>query len=451
MEQVSSNVGPFSSDVGPFSSDVGPFSSNVGPFSSNVGPFSSNVGPFSSNVEPFSSVYESPSPYVTTRKPRLVSQKELPQEEELLEEELPQEELSQQELQQQELQQQELRQRELQQRELQQRELLQEEEELTQRDDTDILFISTHGLINCAEIEPGIENEPNLIEIPEGMEVVKITLGLEGCANLMGEEQYRFALMVLDEEKDKLLSNDDTIVERAVHDATESIKYFQNYTAKKNLNIVNKEIKESKNPKKIKETYKYLLGFIHGIKSSVKKFILQEGDLIMNKTYIRDRHDIENKCGEYDYTITIINSPDKKDVLSELKRETRFGHQKITTKELLNYFKNKGIHRLIIFDYSCSVYETKDYNKKKKIDRTTRYLDERETRRLRRETTYPYGGKYKYTKKIKNNKMKNNKIKNNKIKNNKIKNNKIKNNKTKIKNKKRKNHKTKKYHRKNKK
>ena len=291
------------------------------------------------------------------------------------------------------------------------------------------------------------------------MEVVKITLGLEGCANLMGEEQYRFALMVLDEEKNKLLSNDDTIVERAIHDATESIKYFQNYMAKKNLNIVNKKIKESKNPEKIKETYKYVLGFIHGVKSSVKKFILQEGDLIMNKTYLRGRHDIENKCGEYDNTITIINSPVLKDpdVLSELRRETRFGYQKITTEELLNYFKNKGIHRLIIFDYSCSVYETKDYDKKKKIDRTTRYLGPRESRRLRRETTHPYGGKYKYTKKIKKYKsnsacgrwVRKGAVLPTKI--DKIKNNKIKNNKTTIKNKKRKNHKTKKYRRKNKK
>lgn len=267
-------------------------------------------------------------------------------------------------------------------------ELNESEEEKLERDDTNILFISTHGLINCSN-----DDEIDYIRIPEGMQVIKITLSLQGNVNMVSEGTYDFALVVINSLKSKMLSINNDISTEGINEAIGHIKDLQLDLSKSTLKTLNKELKKSNYNKKIKKKYERQYAFVHGMKDSVKNFTLNEGDLIANKTFLRDSSDISNKIGDQDYSITIVNSPDKTDVLSEMTRTTRYGSQRITMEQLLNYFKNKGIVKLIIFDYSCSVY------KKRK------YVEERSTRNIRRKSSHAYGGKR--TKKvIKRNKKK---------------------------------------------
>jgi len=272
------------------------------------------------------------------------------------------------------------------------------------RDDTDVLFISTHGSIMCTEIECDIENKPTLTKIPEGMEVIKITLATEGCINIMTEGIYNFAIVLLNYYKNKLLSMDDNVVNKAIDDVAKEIKSIQIHKSKYMLSDINKTMRKSSNVKKIKKQFNDQLDFIYTAKNSVKKFVLKEGDFIMNKEYSRSYED--ERLGEKDFAIMAINSINEIDVLSEMRRKTRFGSQKITTEELLDYFKKKGTNKLIIFDYSCSVYNSSYYDNGKKY---IRKLSNMENRRLRRETTNPYGGyKYKRTRKFKKSKSKKN-------------------------------------------
>lgn len=286
---------------------------------------------------------------------------------------------------------------------------IRETDEIELRDDADILFISTHGSIMCDEIECEIDNKPKLTQIPEGMEVIKITFATEGCVNMTSLGTYDFTVFLINHFKNELLSTNDYIFNETINYIVKELKSIQVDQSNILLKDINKKIRQTNDPKKIKAKSNYQMGFIHAVKNSVKKYLLKEGDFIMDKQYSRSPSD--DKMGEYDFTITAINSIDTKDVLSEIRRITRFGDQSITTEELLDYFKRKGTNKLIIFDFSCSVYHSSYYHNNKKY---IRQLSNAENRRLRRETTYPYGG-YKYVNKSnKSNKNKSNKTNKNK-------------------------------------
>jgi hypothetical protein len=258
----------------------------------------------------------------------------------------------------------------------------------------------------CDEIECEIDNKPKLTQIPEGMEVIKITFATEGCVNMTSLGTYDFTVFLINHFKNELLSTNDYIFDETINYIVKELKSIQMGQSNVLLKDINKKIRKTNDPKKIKAKSNYQIGFIHAVKNSVKKYLLKEGDFIMNKKYSRSPSD--DKMGEHDFTITAINSIDTKDVLSEIRRITRFGNQEMTTEELLDYFKRKGTNKLIIFDFSCSVYHSSYHHNGKKY---IRQLSNAENRRLRRETTYPYGGYNKSKKSNKSNKNKSNKSK----------------------------------------
>jgi hypothetical protein len=259
-----------------------------------------------------------------------------------------------------------------------------DEEEEEEVEDKAILFVSTHGEISCSENND--EVNMNYIIIPEGMKITKITIGFQGNVNRMGVGSYEFALDLIDNIfKDKLLSHNDTVVDKAIDEIIHEVKDLGKYGVINDINNLNK--KKRKNEE---ESYT-VLDYIHGMNNSVEKFVLVGGDRIANKIYSRGREDRLKKLGDLDYTITILNSPDKKDIISDMKRTTRYGTQEITTEEVLNYFHSRGINNLIIFDYSCSVYGINT-----KSNKRIRLLKDRELRSFRnRHREDAYGGKSK--------------------------------------------------------
>jgi hypothetical protein len=257
-----------------------------------------------------------------------------------------------------------------------------EEEKGADMEKKAILFVSTHGEIVCSENDG--KAEINYITIPEGMKITKVTMGFQGNVNRVGDGAYDFALKLIDDIfKDKLLSHDDRVVDETIDEIIGHLKEIAKHGVNNDINVINK--KKRKN-----EEEKYtVFDYVHGMNNFVEKFVLVGGDRIANKIYFRGKQDELDKLGDLDYTITILNSSNKIDVLSDMKRRTRYGIQKITTEEVLNYFHSRGIDNLIIFDYSCSVYGVNTKSNKK-----TRILRDRELRSLRnRHRDDAYGGK----------------------------------------------------------
>ena len=267
-----------------------------------------------------------------------------------------------------------------------------------------IIVATCHGLIPCSPISlPYTYTGPHLytpqvIDIPENIEIHKFTISSPGVIAIGSEPIVKFYLEKIYSFSEKLLNS--TIDENLVKDIFTSFK-----------EIYSNLYKYNDNPE-----YKYYS------EKGYKYFFLRNGDKIINKYFLRDLSEkINNPNNETnDFSIleisdTIVPLPTADtipllpDLLTALfgdsglldRESPTDPHQSISLENMITYYRNKGIQRIIIFDFTCSVFAKYEITEHEVLG--LEYLTAYEARNIRRNLcreNAPYGGK-KYSKKSK--------------------------------------------------
>jgi hypothetical protein len=270
-----------------------------------------------------------------------------------------------------------------------------------------IIVATCHGLIPCSPISlPYTYTGPHLytpqvIDIPENIEIHKFTISSPGVIAIGSEPIVNFYLEKIYSFSEKLLNS--TIDENLVTDIFTSLK-----------EIYSNLYKYNNNPE-----YKYYS------EKGYKYFLLRNGDKIINKYFLRDLSEKNPDNTTNDFSIleisdtiiplpTIDTIPLLPDLLTSLFGDSGLidrtsptdPHQSISLEDMITYYRNKGVQRIIIFDFTCSVFAKYEITEHEVLG--LEYLTINEARNIRRnlcKENAPYGGKKnkynKYSKKSK--------------------------------------------------
>lgn len=254
--------------------------------------------------------------------------------------------------------------------------------EIAENKNTMISIITSHGGIPCT-----IDNANyDTFVIPEGIEVIKFTISVPGIVSYADQVNVDNYIKLINKYADDLINTE-------VNDAflkiiVEGIQELFKDIVKKKLN------KYKKN--------KYISDLLHHYEKGFNIYKLRAGDRMINKIYTRDvakkklnnwsiielshkysDEDVEKSLPDIFFkiprNITPINIRFKIGLYMDI----------IRTEQLIEYYKSKGIKKLLIFDFSCSDF-TNTSNNLKLFNN-----EDRLSRRLRRNTkqeNIPSGG-----------------------------------------------------------
>ena len=254
--------------------------------------------------------------------------------------------------------------------------------EIAENKNTMISIITSHGGIPCTMDNANYDT----FVIPEGIEVIKFTISVPGIVSYADQVNVDNYIKLINKYADDLINTE-------VNDAflkiiVEGIQELFKDIVKKKLN------KYKKN--------KYISDLLHHYEKGFNIYKLRAGDRMINKIYTRDvvqkkinnwsiielshkysDEDVEKSLPDIFFkiprNITPINIRFKIGLYMDI----------IRTEQLIEYYKSKGIKKLLIFDFSCSDF-TNTSNNLKLFNN-----EDRLSRRLRRNTkqeNIPSGG-----------------------------------------------------------
>lgn len=215
-------------------------------------------------------------------------------------------------------------------------------------DKTSIVAITCHGKIHCKR-----DLNPSIFNVPEGLDVIKVTTASEGNIACFTIEMIEELILSMMNEKNNLLSSSDREVNISIS-RINSLIYEKSSIHKNALESIGRI--RSLNDKEKYYVTTHDLGF--------KVFDLHSRDNIANKIFFRK---IDEKEG-LDMSIPIISDPnfpntlpgrtdEYPDLLSIIGvKHVNEGVEQVmvTTQMIMQYFKSIGTTKLIIFDLSCS-------------------------------------------------------------------------------------------------
>lgn len=255
-----------------------------------------------------------------------------------------------------------------------------------------ISVITSHGALCC---NPDITRKKpttlHIFKIPEGIEVIKISIAPPGIENYCSSlDSYEYIQLINKYANDLIASNFSEEYLKLLIDGIFII-----------YNAIVSSLYSSKDVKKTEEELKSRKEFISHNVLGIKIFRLRPGNKIINKTFSRHIHEKDMN----DFSVLEISKSESKDYLfpdlfDVTDLVTNIEEQQLmTTENIINHYKNNGVRRLLMIDFSCS---TPDYD-----------ISVRDTRGIRRDIitkNIPFGG-LKKTKKRKMKKRKNKKRK----------------------------------------
>jgi hypothetical protein len=216
-----------------------------------------------------------------------------------------------------------------------------------------ILAITAHGNIRLNK-----KTKKYIVtKIPNGMELIKISISAPGVVHCSDTKNNNRQLVEIIKSTSSLL--DENLNENVLQNLVDRLRmYIQK-------NIVTQAIDRRSYLYKTYSKY-YDEGF--------KIHILGPNDTIANKTYYR-QYGNDNKfkneftLAKIDDGIDIQKIPDKNaykipklpDLFDEFYPHKTYPYnfmQRTYLSDILRYYKNNGTTRLILFDFSCSVYDT---------------------------------------------------------------------------------------------
>ena len=219
-----------------------------------------------------------------------------------------------------------------------------------------ILTITTHGNIL-------LDDNKNYIftTIPDGMKVIKISISAPGVVHCSDNKNLNRHLVEIIKSIPSLL--DENLNENVL---TNLVNRILNYVEKHTVSqVIEKKMSGHLYKKYAKH---YSQGFkIHellpGDKIADKIYWRIYGDKSTNKNeFILAKMDSEidiHKISNTKYKIPKL--PDLFDEFYTKKTYNNNFKQVVNLTKILNYYKNKGTSRLILFDFSCSVFENASF------------------------------------------------------------------------------------------
>jgi len=238
---------------------------------------------------------------------------------------------------------------------------------------TMIINITTHGEILCEEIGKR-EHEPDVYEhfyapitttIPDEIEVIKFTLSMEGLPTFSTGPETNYYLSIINHYINDLLKPDSSYDDFKI--LIDGFKMITNNLEEIARTDIENEEKETG------ETDYRGREFLTHYTKGYNIFKLESGNEIANKIFFRD-YDSKN---HNDFAITELtekidttelkkysicgakynNLPELPDLLSRINSAIQVeGKQIISLENIINYYKKFGVKRLIIFDFSCSIF-----------------------------------------------------------------------------------------------
>ncbi len=251
-----------------------------------------------------------------------------------------------------------------------------------------ILAITSHGLIPCVleKLPYNYTGEhiytPEIIEVPENIEIHKFTISSPGTIAWSSDYMVKYYLSIIYTFSNTLLNNKhmpDYIIEAILDSFKRAIP---------RLNLINNYNSQNE------DHYSYK----HYSHKGYKYYSLKHGDKIINKWFLRD----ETEKNGNDFSILEINKPMNAstasyDVLPDLfdkmytSKPDKF--YTLSMNNIIDYYRNIGITRIIMFDFTCSVFSKSSASEIE--SNTLIYLTPEQTRNIRRnicKTNIPYGG-----------------------------------------------------------
>ena len=285
-----------------------------------------------------------------------------------------------------------------------------------------VLMIMTHGHIPCDD-----DDKYRTTIIPDGMELIKISIseaGLINCYN--SNKSVNKYLIDVNEILPQLLNiNYDERTERAINTYLSLWRESHSYVY---IPMIQEDLNKRKTQKIKHESEIYGRKYVEGYERGFKIHKLVSGDVVANKVYTREfKEKYKNNFSiiEMDKQIKRLSYmqeiPEMPDLLSKMyydETEPNDIHI-INLEQMLEYYKNLGITRLILFDFSCSTYVYTRRGHPKMTDD-----DHERIRKLNKDV--PNGGNRKLNNKRKSHKKKYHKRKSHKRKSHKRKSHKRK-------------------------
>jgi hypothetical protein len=231
--------------------------------------------------------------------------------------------------------------------------------------DNAVIQITTHGNVMLTHSLM----DPSEFVVPDNMTLIYISVAAPGVCNLLTSEtsyEYRRTIMEnLNDINNKLnLITDDT-------DLKELETYFKDFSRPfRNRDTVmeyNPLIKEkNRNP--------FDTEFVYTFDRTYNVTIYKSGDIIRNKIYSRRDKETLFKPSYFDYKINMFSNSDTSDLMIDLSGKipnanTPSSMSQTTLQHLLFFLKKQGIKNVVIFDFSCSVFDIdgKDVEKPREI------------------------------------------------------------------------------------
>jgi hypothetical protein len=213
-----------------------------------------------------------------------------------------------------------------------------------------ILTVACHGNIV-------LDDDKNYVYtiIPDGIELIKISISAPGVVHCSDDKNTNRNLIEIIKSIPSLL--DENLNENTLNNLVKRVStYVEKYSV---LPIVEQKISS-----RLFNIYKehYSKGF--------KIHTLFPGDKIANKKYWRQYRDknknkfilakMDNKFDVRKISKNKYKIPKLPDLFDEFYPEQTYDgnfSQVINLEQILEYYKNRGTTRLILFDFSCSVFE----------------------------------------------------------------------------------------------
>lgn len=220
-------------------------------------------------------------------------------------------------------------------------------------------MVSSHGRINCDYFE-----KYKVTTIPDGIELIKISIAASGVINCFTQETISRYLVEINKSISGLLNEnfDENMLNNLVGRIRRSVI--------KKCIPVSTEIAEKKRKREEHDTdYRLHYEHVQCFDEGFKIYKLGPGDKIANKIYSRKfgekkKNDfsiieIEDPINIVKLTDTMYNIPQLHDLFSDFYPEQTYDvdyKQTISLEQILHYYKREGVTRLILFDFSCSLF-----------------------------------------------------------------------------------------------
>ncbi len=231
--------------------------------------------------------------------------------------------------------------------------------------DNAIIQITTHGNVMLTNSLM----DPAEFLAPDNMTLIYISVAAPGVCNLLTSESsydYRRTIMEnFNNINEKLnLITDDTDLKGLETYFKEFSRPFRNRDTVVEYNPLIKE--KNRNP--------FDTEFVYTFDRTYDVTIYKSGDIIRNKIYSRRDKETLFKPTYFDYKINMFSNSGTSDLMIDLSGKipnanTPSSMSQTTLQHLLFFLKKQGIKNVVIFDFSCSVFDMdgKDVEKPREI------------------------------------------------------------------------------------